>query len=479
MMSFTPEEMDSLSCHGNDLCRRVWLGLYDARSHTEPDSKDEMKVRDFMSAKYEKKRWYVAPTDSMLDEARKQNTIPEKKPEQTRPLRTLGGHIPNLIVQSSQPPRTVAAPPPPVQASAVQASAVQHSKPAPPTSQMPQRSATMDLLGDLGGDPFAGPTPASVPTSASAGAGGGGFADFANFDGGMNQPAMAPQSMGPGLTPVASSAPPSDGSFGAFSSSPMSTTTTSSAHVVPPFGGDKYAALADLDSVFGAPSSSLPVNWDSSFGGGGRESWAGGGVPSNGVTASTPATVSNPFGVTSSAAFSQPQAGHQVANPFMAPQAAPGGGAGYPQGVPQPPSYGQYGQSMPVGYPVSAAGMPASCANTGFPAPQYAASTAGQFQNGGVAAPAPSAGAWGAFGSGFTPAGMMPAAQGQYQKPGVPGMSGPQPGVGAPMPGQQQFGVTPALSGWGGQPVAGNPFMSAAAGQQPVPPRGSSTNPFL
>ena len=84
------------------LCRRVWLGLHDTRSHTEPDSKDELKVRDFMAAKYEKKRWYVAPTDSMLGEARKQNTIPEKKPDQTRPLRTLGGHIPNLIVQSSQ-----------------------------------------------------------------------------------------------------------------------------------------------------------------------------------------------------------------------------------------------------------------------------------------------------------------------------------------------------------------------------------------
>ena len=84
------------------LCRRVWLGLHDSRSHVEPDSKDEMKIRDFMAAKYEKKRWYVAPTESMLDEARKQNTIPEKKPEQARPLRTLGGHIPNLIVQSNQ-----------------------------------------------------------------------------------------------------------------------------------------------------------------------------------------------------------------------------------------------------------------------------------------------------------------------------------------------------------------------------------------
>lgn len=164
-------------------------------------------------------------------------------------------------------------------------------------------------------------------------------------------------------------------------------------------------------------------------------------------------SVSNPFGVSPSAAFSQPPAGQQMANPFMAPQVAPGGGGGFPQGAPQPPPYGQFGQPVGVGYPASVAGMPAS--NTGFPAPQYAASTTGQFQNGSVAAPVPSTGAWGAFGGGFAPAGMMGPAQGQYQKPGA--MPGQQPGIGAPMPGQQQFGVTPA--GWGGQAAAGNPFM--------------------
>ena len=86
-------------------------------------------------------------------------------------------------------------------------------------------------------------------------------------------------------------APPSDGGFNAFSSS-TTTQAAPGAMVAPLGGGDKYAALADLDSVFGATSSGLPVNWDASFGGGGRESWAGGGgqATSNGVTASTPAT---------------------------------------------------------------------------------------------------------------------------------------------------------------------------------------------
>ena len=78
-------------------CRKVWLGLYDSRSHMEPDSKDETKIKDFMCQKYEKKRWYVAPTETMHEEARKLNT-PEKK-ETTKPLRTLvGDNVPGLKV---------------------------------------------------------------------------------------------------------------------------------------------------------------------------------------------------------------------------------------------------------------------------------------------------------------------------------------------------------------------------------------------
>ena len=132
-----------------------------------------------------------------------------------------------------------------------------------------------------------------------------------------------------------------------------------------------------------------------------------------------------------------------MANPFMA-QPASSVSAGFQQAAPQqptyaapqPPAYGQFG-SQPVGYSTG-------CATAGYHTGQYAANTAGQFQNGGMAATPPSTGAWGAFGGGY---GMMGTVPGQH------------PGVGAPVPGQQQFGVTPAMSGWGGQPVAGNPFM--------------------
>ena len=80
------------------LCKKVWLGLYDSRTNTEPDSKDEQKIRDFMSQKYEKKRWYVQPTETMHEEARKQNAPVRQENTSSKPLRTLGNNIPNLLV---------------------------------------------------------------------------------------------------------------------------------------------------------------------------------------------------------------------------------------------------------------------------------------------------------------------------------------------------------------------------------------------
>jgi hypothetical protein len=59
--------------------------------------KDENKIKDFMAMKYEKKRYYVAPTEAMMAEARQQNTPPKTEP-QTKPLRSLG-NIPSLSVQ--------------------------------------------------------------------------------------------------------------------------------------------------------------------------------------------------------------------------------------------------------------------------------------------------------------------------------------------------------------------------------------------
>ncbi len=50
------QELQILFSFCLQFCRQVWLGLYDTRSRMEPDSKDENKIRDFMTQKYEKKR---------------------------------------------------------------------------------------------------------------------------------------------------------------------------------------------------------------------------------------------------------------------------------------------------------------------------------------------------------------------------------------------------------------------------------------
>lgn len=56
MATFTPEEIDFIKMRGNDYCRRVWLGLYEGES---VNFTDEQSVKDFMSDKYEKKRYYL------------------------------------------------------------------------------------------------------------------------------------------------------------------------------------------------------------------------------------------------------------------------------------------------------------------------------------------------------------------------------------------------------------------------------------
>jgi len=81
-------------------CRKVWLGLHDDRLGAQAESRDESKVKDFMTQKYERKRFYVAPTDSMKEEARRMNEAGSAKTPATRPLKSLlGDNAPKLQVQ--------------------------------------------------------------------------------------------------------------------------------------------------------------------------------------------------------------------------------------------------------------------------------------------------------------------------------------------------------------------------------------------
>ncbi|CAG5135268.1 unnamed protein product, partial [Candidula unifasciata] len=146
------------------LNRKVYLGLYDSRSWPEPDSRDEQRVRDYMVQKYENKRWYVAPTDAMREEAKRANEAALNSKPQVKPLRSLlGENAPKLVgpsqIQSaSHVPTQVSVPlPGGFKSSPVTASQV----PTPATAASTKQPSAFDLLSDLGGDPFASSAPAS------------------------------------------------------------------------------------------------------------------------------------------------------------------------------------------------------------------------------------------------------------------------------------------------------------------------------
>ncbi|KAL6419823.1 hypothetical protein ACFW04_004755 [Cataglyphis niger] len=62
MATFSQEEIDFIKEHGNDYCRKVWLGLMNMNPPLNLDTKDEQKMKDLMSAKYELKRYYLDPS---------------------------------------------------------------------------------------------------------------------------------------------------------------------------------------------------------------------------------------------------------------------------------------------------------------------------------------------------------------------------------------------------------------------------------
>ena len=70
----------------------MWLGRYDSQLAPEFNVKDELRMREMMSQRYDKKRWYVQPTDAMYEEARQQNmTASLAKTQAAKPLTVLVG----------------------------------------------------------------------------------------------------------------------------------------------------------------------------------------------------------------------------------------------------------------------------------------------------------------------------------------------------------------------------------------------------
>ncbi|XP_069648266.1 arf-GAP domain and FG repeat-containing protein 1 isoform X7 [Haliaeetus albicilla] len=255
MTTFTQQEIEFLQKHGNEVCKQIWLGLFDDRSSAIPDFRDPQKVKEFLQEKYEKKRWYVPPEQAKVvasvhasisgSSASSTSSTPEVKPLKS----LLGEAAPTLHLNKGTPS---------------QSPVVVRSQ-----GQQQQEKKQFDLLSDLGSDIFAAGPPQSTATA--------NFANFAHFNShtafrtlssscsfGEFTSAFPLQAVHSGSAgsvnanfahfdnfPKSSSA-----DFGAFNASQSSTTATaaSKAAVNKPNlqSADKYAALANLDNIFSA-----------------------------------------------------------------------------------------------------------------------------------------------------------------------------------------------------------------------------------
>ncbi|XP_015217169.1 arf-GAP domain and FG repeat-containing protein 1a isoform X10 [Lepisosteus oculatus] len=403
MTTFTQQEIEFLQKHGNEVCKQIWLGLYDERSSAIPDFREPQKVKEFLQEKYEKKRWYVPPEQAKVvasvhasisgSSASSTSSTPE-----VRPLKSLlGESAPTLHLNKSTPS---------------QSPVVSRAQAQP--QQMPlQEKKQFDLLSDLGGDIFAAP-----PSQAT------GTANFANFAHFNSHTGAAAQVSSVSSAPAAVPAP----------NQPLAA------------GGDRYAALAELDSVF---CSSMPTS----------------NVYSSTVSSSVFGSVTGPTQAQPQQVISSIPAGFGAApstNPFVAAAVAPA--------APPTNPFQTNGRAAVA----AAAGLLGALHSQAFPQVHFAS-----FGTGSMSMPA---------GFGATTTYNLPTSfSGTFQQPPFPGQAAFPPqaayqqqpnGAGFGAFGQAKPVVTSFGPSMAAPGVSSNPFMAGApAGQFPA--GSSSTNPFL
>ncbi|KAM4565735.1 arf-GAP domain and FG repeat-containing protein 1a isoform 10-T10 [Odontesthes bonariensis] len=478
MTTFTQQEIEFLQKHGNEACKRIWLGLYDDRTSSVPDFREPQKVKEFLQEKYEKKRWYVPPEQAKVvasvhaSISGSSNSSTSSTPE-VRPLKSLlGESAPSLHLNKNTPPN--------------QSPVVSRGQ----THQQQLHDKKFDLLSDLGGDIFAAPPNANAAASA-------GFANFAHFNshtssasGGLSNANFAHFDN----FPKSSSA-----DFGSFSSSSQSNSTGAGSDAVQStsVSVDRYAVLADLDNVFSSAKTEqgggIPIGVSAA------PTAAAAGLPQKqpvgpawgdryaalaeldtvfsppapatsvyNTTSTSQRSVFGPETVVSTAQAQQPISSMaqgfgaaQSTNPFVAAGVAPAGAPTNP--------FQCNGRAASV---AAAAGLAEALHWQGY-TPTFAS-----FGTGSMSMPS---------GFGNAAAYNFPTSfSGTFQPP-FPGQAPfPQPpafpqqpnGGGFPAFGPAKPVVTPFGQGMAGPMVPNNPFLGAGPPAQ-YPAGGSSTNPFL
>ncbi|XP_077204956.1 arf-GAP domain and FG repeat-containing protein 1 isoform X8 [Paroedura picta] len=461
MTTFTQHEIEFLQKHGNEVCKQIWLGLFDDRSSAIPDFRDPQKVKEFLQEKYEKKRWYVPPEQAKVvasvhasisgSSASSTSSTPEVKPLKS----LLGESAPALHLNKGTPTQS----------------------PVVVRSQgLSQEKKQFDLLGDLGSDIFASPAPQSTATANFANfahfnshtAQNSANAGFANFDafgqssgssnfGGFptaSQSAFQHQNTGGSAGSVNANfahfdnfPKSSSADFGSFGTSQSSTTSASKALVNKPHlhSADKYAALANLDNIF-------------STGQGGSEQGSGFGAVSTAPAGPAVSAPSQPSASSDNSAFGTVPVGSNTQT--------------------QPTS-----SSVPAAFGATPSTNPFVAAPVASVAP-----STNPFQTSNRTATATFGTASMSMPAGFgTPASFsLPTSfSGNFQQPAFPAQAAFPQAAFAQQPNGGGFAVfgqaKPVVTPFGQVTAVGvssNPFMAGApAGQFPT--GSSSTNPFL
>ncbi|XP_030043155.1 arf-GAP domain and FG repeat-containing protein 2 isoform X2 [Microcaecilia unicolor] len=251
MTTFTEQEVNFLQTRGNEVCRKIWLGLCDSRTSVVPDSRDPQKVKEFLQEKYEKKRWYVSPDQVKAGPAKISLGSGQSAPSEGKPLRSVleesqsaGGPHGQMGSQS--------------QARLQQHRSSQQQQPPPLTVS---KKASLDLLADIGGDPFAAPQPAQQVFGAFPAFGGHAAAHFANFDafagpatsafGGSTVTAATQVSFPPHANTTGSRSIGNSYSFGS------SQVTTGFSNTTSKDPGSYPSGISDFGSVFSPGNSSV------------------------------------------------------------------------------------------------------------------------------------------------------------------------------------------------------------------------------
>ncbi|XP_054976811.1 arf-GAP domain and FG repeat-containing protein 1 isoform X6 [Sorex araneus] len=453
MTTFTQQEIEFLQKHGNEVCKQIWLGLFDDRSSAIPDFRDPQKVKEFLQEKYEKKRWFVPPEQAKVvasvhasisgSSASSTSSTPEVKPLKS----LLGDSAPALHLNKGTPSQS----------------------PVVGRSQgQPQEKKQFDLLSDLGSDIFAAPAPQSTATA--------NFANFAHFN---SHAGASAGSVNANFAHFDNFPKSSSADFGTFNTS-QSHQTASAVGKVPSNKAalqtaDKYAALANLDNIFSAGQGG---DQGTGFGAAGKAPagsvvsvpsqpsassdkyaalaeldsvFSSAGTSSNAYTSTSNAS-SSVFGTVAVGASAQTQ-------PASASVPVPFGGA-------------------PSTNPFVAAGGPSVASSTNPFQTNARGATAATFGTASMSMPA-------GFGT-PAPYSLPTSFSGSFQQPAFPAQAAFPPqtafsqqpnGAGFAAFGQTKPVVTPfgqvAAAG-----VSSNPFMTGAPTGQ-FPTGSSSTNPFL